>query len=263
MTQQYQPHLYMICYPNSALVLSHLTPNDFGFRYSYGSASYYSGKLIFAEIDINYRNRYFRIKEAIEEFKPHSDGTPKATKYLSSYRVLEHVDIDAIQTMYIANADGTCYPLVAEEYIPSTRDYDLKIYAEITPLTMLTLSRLNMREFGKYLTGDNPYLSVPRLCFMQLDLDIESFLREFEMDPFMQPPLEGVHPSKLRDAIKDLRHRPKKLMKGLTLDTAFTKESFRRIKNGIMLMDSEKEKYFPIPDLREIEKNNLRFYKDM
>ncbi len=263
MTKEYQPHLYMICYPNSALVLSHLSPEDFVFRYSYGSASYYSGKLIFAEIDINYRNPYFQIEKALSEFKPHSDGSPKATKYLSSYRVLEHVEIDAIQTMYLANADGTCYPLQAAEYTPSTRDYDLKIYAEITPLTMLTLSRLNMREFGAHLTGGQDYLSVPRLCFMQLDLDIETFLRDFEMDPFMQPPLEGVHPSKLRNAIMDMRHRSKKMMKGLTLDTAFTKESFKRIKHGIMIVDDKQEKFFPMPDLREIEKNNLRFYKDM
>jgi len=71
MTTQFQPHLYMICYPNSSLVLSQLSPDNFGFRYSYGSASFYSGKLIFAEIDINYRHPYFRIDEALERLQPH------------------------------------------------------------------------------------------------------------------------------------------------------------------------------------------------
>ena len=56
MSTEHQPQLYMIVYPNCALVLSHLRPEDFGFRYNYGSSSFYSGILIFAELDINYRN---------------------------------------------------------------------------------------------------------------------------------------------------------------------------------------------------------------
>ncbi len=34
MNTQYTPHLYMICYPNSSLVLSQLSPQDFGFSYN-------------------------------------------------------------------------------------------------------------------------------------------------------------------------------------------------------------------------------------
>ena len=58
MNTHYEPHLYLILYPNSALVLSQLSPQDFGARYNYGSASFHAGKLVFAEVDINYRNDY-------------------------------------------------------------------------------------------------------------------------------------------------------------------------------------------------------------
>lgn len=260
---KYDPHLYMVCYPNAALVLSQLEPEDFLFRFCYGSTSYHSGKLIFAEIDIDYRDPYFLIDEALKTLKPHEDGTPKASKYISSYRILEHIDIDAVQRVFLVNADGTYYPLEPGPYKPSKRDEDLHLYAEITPLSMITLSSLDVRDFGRWFTGQNKYLSVPRLLYMKLKLDIDDFLTTFELNPFAPPPIEGIHPSKLRDAILDLRSRPDKTMKGLTLDTTFTKQTFRSIDGGLMLMDAEKEKFFPMPSLREIEKNDLRFYKSM
>ena len=263
MQTSYQPHLYMICYPNSALVLSHLSPQHFGAKYNYGSATYYTGKLIFAEVDINYRHPYFRIDEALEGFKPHDDGMPKATKYISSYRVLEHVDIDAIETLYLANADGTSFPLQARPYQPIKSDNILRVYAEIDPLRVMTLARMSLREFGAWFTDPKNIIAVPRLMYCQVNLDIPAFLAEFEKNPFSPPPLDGVHPSKLRDAILDLQRRESKLFKGLTLDTSFTKESYRRIRHGFMFKDAQKEKFFPMPAMKEIENSNLRFYKGM
>lgn len=263
METNYQPHLYMICYPNSALVLSHLEPEKFGFRYSYGSCSHYSGKLIFAEIDINYRHPFFPIDEALEHFTPHPNGEPKATKYVSCYRVLEFMDVDAVQVLYLCNSDGTTYALKPGVYEPDTKDQDLRVFAELRPLTMMTLAKYDMREFGRHFVQENRFLHVPRLMFMQVELDIDQFLREFDMDPFNAPPLEGIHPSKLRDAILDLRNRRDKFMKGLTLDTVFTSNSYRKIQKGIMLIDAEKERFFPMPSLEQIEKENLRFWKNM
>lgn len=260
---EYTPHLYMICYPNAALVLSHLSPDQFGFHYSYGSSSYYAGKLIFAEIDIDYRNDFFKIDEVLKKFKPHKDGRPKATKYVASYRILEHVDIDAVQTLYMVNADGSCYPLPPGEYKETTSENDMRIFAEITPLRTLVLSKYKMQEFGKALTSADNLLGVPRLLYLQVTLDVDDFLRDFETNPFMTTPLEGVHPSKLRDAINDLRRQHRKFTKSITLETSFTKESYRKIRHGFMLMDAKHEKFFPMPTSREIEKNNLHFWKGM
>lgn len=254
----------MICYPNASLVLSQLSPENFGARYNYGSSSYYAGKLIFAEIDINYRNDYFEIDHALDRLKPHEDGSPKATRYISSYRVLEHIDIDAIQRLYLANADGTCYPLDAGAYEPDPNESDLKVFAEISPLHMLTLSKYNMRDFGAWFTRDHTnQLRVPRLLYIQIAMDIDLFLSEFERNPFAPPPLEGVHPSKVRNAILEMRARDEKVVKALTLDTSFTKESYRKIKPGIMVMDQYKEKFFSMPSLDTIEKANFRFFKGM
>ncbi|MDO5732783.1 MAG: hypothetical protein Q4P72_03230 [Eubacteriales bacterium] len=261
MSKSYETHMYMVCYPNHALVLSQLNPEDFAFKYNYGSASYYSGKLVFAEIDQNYRHPYFRIDEALLSLKPHEDGEPKATKYVSSYRILEHIEISAIQKLFLANADGSCLELKESEYQGPQTKNDLRVYAELTPLNVLTLSKWNMREFGRYFTDPKNILAVPRLLFSQVRLDVDNFLREFEMNPFINPPLQGIHPSKLRDAILDLRRRPNKFMKGITLDASFTKESYKRIKNGFMFVDAEDEKFFAMPSLDEIEE--LRFFKNI
>lgn len=259
--KDYQAHIYMICYPNHALVLSQLEPEDFAFRYNYGSASYYAGKLIFAEIDINYRNPYFDLDEALAQLRPHENGEPKATKYISSYRVLEHVEISAIESLYLANADGSTLKLEESNFVVPESESDLKVFAELTPLTMLTLSKLNMRDFGKFFTDPANRVSVPRLLYAQVELDIDKFLREFEMNPFANPPLNGVHPSKLKAAIQDLRERAHKSVKGLTLDTSFTRESYSRICHGFMFMDQENEKFFVMPSEEDIERANLRFYK--
>lgn len=261
---QYEPHLYMVCFPNNSLVLSQLEPKDFAVRYSYGTTSYHAGKLIFAELDIHYRHPYFKIDEGLEKLKPHEDGSPKATKYVSAYRILEHVETRAIQTLYLSNADGTCLPLKPGKYEPREANRStFHLYAKVAPVSMLTLSTFEFREYGRHYSGGHPYLSVPRSLYTELNFDFELFLSTFAANPFAPLPIEGVHPSKLRNAIEELRKHPDKDVKGLTLDTALTKQSFRTIKRGFMICDHDHELFFPMPSLEEIEEKDLRFYRAM
>ncbi|NLB28381.1 MAG: hypothetical protein GX819_05485 [Clostridiaceae bacterium] len=201
----YQARLYMVLYPTEALILSQLSPKDFVVRYSYGSVSYYEGKLIFAELDINYRDPYFQIDQAMKGLVLHSDGRPKATQYVSSYRVLEHVSIDAIQALFLGNPDG---------------------------------SVLELKE-------------------------VDTFMDRFKQNPFVPSPIVGIHPAKLRDAILDMESKPKSLSKGLTLHNILARQSYRSITRGLMFMDKDQEKFFPMPPLDQIEEENYPFYKSM
>jgi hypothetical protein len=128
---------------------------------------------------------------------------------------------------------------------------------------MLTLAKFNMRDFGLWFTDPENSISVPRLLYAQVNLNVDEFLVNFETNLLIKSPLEGVHPSKLRDAVLDLREREDKYIKAITLDTSFTKESYRRIRHGFMVADQEKQKFFPMPPMAEIEKNDYRFYRGM
>ncbi len=62
---EYKNRLYLILHPDSALVASQLNPEQFAKHYVAGSSRHYEGKVIFASIDINFRNPYFDIAKGI------------------------------------------------------------------------------------------------------------------------------------------------------------------------------------------------------
>jgi len=88
-------HLYFSLIPE-ALIASMLSPEEFGSYYAVGSKKKTAGQAIFFEIDPHFDSQYFRIKEGISRCVPHEDGEPKASTYISIYRVLEHVPVHAL-----------------------------------------------------------------------------------------------------------------------------------------------------------------------
>lgn len=260
---KYQKHLYMILCPNPALVASHLPPEEFAKHYTAGSSRHYEGKVIFAQIDSDYRHEYFRIEDAYADLVPHEDGRPKATKFVSTYRVLEHVDFDAIQKLYLTTPSGACLGLDSRPYEGTHKPDFLRIMGEITPLRMLVLTNFNFSEYGKWITKPDNLKGAPKVLYTQFDLTIEDFLRDFEENPLMPPPLPSLHPSKLRDAIIELRGSDVKHTKGLSLDILFNRKSYRQIRHGFMFASQDKELFFPMPPLDEIERRNYRFFKGM
>src|SRR5512137_2121011 len=112
---EFQKHLYLILHPNEALVASQLSPEEFGSHYSIGSPRHFTGKVIFAEVDINFRTEFLRIDDYLAQVKPHADGSPKRTKFVKSYRVLEHIDLAALKKLYLVTTDGAVLGLDASE----------------------------------------------------------------------------------------------------------------------------------------------------
>ncbi len=259
----YESHLYVILYPNQALVASQYTPKQFARHYVSGSTRHYDGKVVFAEVDTAYRNSYFDIDKGMEGLVPHEDGRPKATRFISSYRVLEHIDLDAIQTLYLTTPEGACMGLepAEMEYEPSQREQ--RIFAEIAPLRMLVLSNLNFVDFGKSITAPENPKGAPVLFYTQLDLDIPEFMEGIRNDPLMRSPITNVHPSKLRDAVEEMRNSPAKHTKGLSLDTDFNKSSYKDVRHGFMFASQEKSRFFPMPSLSEMERNHYKFWRSM
>jgi len=81
---EYKNRLYMVLYPNQSLIASQYDPEMFARHYTSG------------------------IENILKDLKPHSDGRPKATKFIASYRVLEHVELSALGKLYLSTEEGHC-----------------------------------------------------------------------------------------------------------------------------------------------------------
>ena len=259
----YQNRLYMIMHPNPSLVGSQYSPEQFAAHYMSGSTRHYEGKVIFAELDINYRHPYLKIEEGLSKIKPHENGKPKATKFICTYRVLEHVDFAAIQRLYLTTPSAAVLGLDSAPYDKTHQPDFLRLFAEIVPTRMLVLTKMNFPEFGTYITNPQNLKGVPKIFYTQIDLDIDAFMKEFADNPFLTTPVPSVHPSKLRDAVIELREKPGKKTKGLSLDSNVNRRSYKYIRHGFMFASPDDTKFFPMPSLEEIERKNYKFWRDM
>lgn len=260
---EYKKHLYMTLYPNNALIGSHLEPELFARHYTSGSSRHYSGKVIFAEIDPEFRNDYFPIDRIYQDLIPHEDGRPKATKFIKSYRVLEHVDFSAIMRLHLVTQEGHCLGIDAQEYDVEHINDHIRLYAEIAPMRMMALSEHDFPSFGRYITDPNLTKSAPRQFYTQLDVNLVEFVDEFERNPFAPSPVRNIHPSTLRDGFYELRKYIDKHNKGIALDSNFDAFSFAIIKHGFMFASQEETKFFPMPELNVIEKEHYKFWRTM
>jgi hypothetical protein len=263
MAMETKNRLYQILYPNQALIASQLDPVQFAKHYLVGSTRHYNGKLVFAEIDVNFRHPYFSIDEALAEMKPHPDGTPKRTKFISSYRVMEHMDFDYILKVFLTNSEAQVLELSPGTYTAQHQSGYLRTYAEIAPLSMLVLSPLAMPEFGGAITSPGFSKGAPKLFYTQIELNIREFLETFESNPFAQAPFPFLHPSKLRDAILEMQEGPDKKTKGLSLFCPLDQISFKKIRHGFMFASPHRYKFFPMPSLHDIEATNFKFWQGM
>ncbi len=114
-------HFYLSLLPE-ALIVSMLTPEEFGTYYAVGSAKKSRGQAMFFEVDPSFRHPYFKIDDAVARCVPHDDGTPKRSIYVSVYRVLEHMDINALQELYLTTQDGRTLGLKSSTHQPASAE---------------------------------------------------------------------------------------------------------------------------------------------
>ncbi|HTP57652.1 MAG TPA: hypothetical protein VMM82_01975 [Spirochaetia bacterium] len=259
---EYKNRLYVILHPTTALIGSQYTPEQLARHYTVGPTRHYRGKVLFAEVDLAFRNPYFRVDAALVELKPHPDGRPKATKFISCYRVLEHLDLSALGSLYLSSEEGYCLEIQSQPY-PGAEAEGEYLYSEISPLRMLVLSKLNFVDFGRFITDPENSIGAPKFLYTQLDLNVAEFMTEYDQNPFMQPPIENLHPSILRDAVNELRAVDYKSNKGLSLKSNLDNVSYKLIRKGFMFSSGRDQRFYPMPTLAEIEKKNLRFWKSL
>lgn len=259
---EYNKHLYAIMHPNPSLVASQLEPLDFGRQYSVGTKRYYQGKLLFIEVDPSFRHEYFPIDEYLAKTVTKPDGSPKRTKIISSYRVLEHLDLNALGSLYAVTVSGATLKIDKQEYVASADESgSVRLIQEINPLELLVATTLDHQAFGALLTSENNPKGAPKLFFTELDLDVQGFLKGWESNPFLPAPIPGIHPQKLSVALKFLQGSTEYKTATLGLASVLDDVLYRSLKKGFFLSHGEKMNYYPFPSEATLQKDHFAWYK--
>jgi len=249
-------HLYMIVHPINALVASQLPPEQFAEHYTIGSTKHYEGKVIFAELDVSFRDPYFDIDYYLELTAPHPNGAPKKTKFVSSYGVLEHVDLKSIRSLHLVTTNGKALALTPKAYSAVNEPGLVRVYQEICPLTNLVASTLDQREFGKFLTTGTRSKGAPKVLFTQYEFDVEQFLERNKNRDLLDCPIPDTYPNRLHDYLLELKSRPEKKTKTLCLNTTLTAASWQLIRHGFWFAAPEALLFFPMPTAEQLEKDH-------
>ncbi|HND07931.1 MAG TPA: hypothetical protein PKN86_04835 [Candidatus Obscuribacter sp.] len=258
----YKKHLYMTVFPVNALIASQLDPAGFGKHYAVGSNKHYNGKVIFAELDINFRNDFFAIDEALALTVPHPEhGEPKRTKFIASYAVLENVPLTAIKNLYLVTSSGLVLELEKEEYTAVNEHGLIRLYQEISPLETLVASNKDQREFGKFITRETKSKGAPKICFTQIDFNIDEFFKYNEGREVHGCQLPNVNPYRLRDCIEALKQHPEKLTKTVSLGSVLKDISYSFLRHGIWFVNGDEMVFFKMPCTDDLKDKHLAWWK--
>ncbi len=247
-------HLYLSLTPE-ALIVSMLSPEDFGTYYAVGSAKKSRGQAIFCEIDPSFRHEELPIEEGFRRCVPHEDGAPKRSVYISVYRVLERVDLSAIMKLYLVTQDGRVLGLNGSESLPEETP-GLHLYQEIAPVHPLVVSTLGPKEFYELIVK-NPLslLTLPAVAFAELKLgDLATNPEYGSVGDLPYPNMDH-----LRQCLVDLR--TKTVHTKMVDRIAPANFPYRTLKSGIYIGNAEKLLCFALPPREELRAKYYNWWR--
>lgn len=162
-------HLYYSLIPE-ALIASMLTLEQFGQYYATGHKFKSKGQALLFEIDPSYRHPYFDIDGAFARCAAKPDGRPKNSVYISMYRVMEDLTVDAIGKRYLTTSMGATAGLERASALPQPEP-DLHIYQDLSPINSLIVSILEPAAYCADVTTEpSKFFRFPCMCFVELEL---------------------------------------------------------------------------------------------
>lgn len=247
-------HLYLSLIPE-ALIASMLPPEEFGTYYSVGSTKKTRGQAMFLELDPDYRNDFFPIEKGMARCVPHEDGSPKKSVYIATYRVLEHVSLTGLNTLYLVTKFGETLPLQRSDDYP-TKEEGLYMYQEIAPKNPLVISTLPPLEMYRFLTQDpESLIHIPAVCFVELRLG--ELAKDPEFGAVQDLPYENIY--HLRESLVDVKT---KNVHTKMVDRVHTVEyPYRMIDSGIYLGNKDELAFFPLPPREELRNKYYRWWR--
>ena len=254
-------HLYLILYPNEALVASQLTPEEFGMHYSIGSPRHFTGKVIFVEVDINFRHPYLKIDDFLKLTVSAFPGKPKRTKFVKSYRVLEHMEFSALQKLYLVTTDGGVLGLDKSEQPADDGEKGVRLYQEICPLRLLVASNLDPRSFGIFITEETWSRGAPKIFFTKYDIDVAATVADNAVHAYNMGPLPNVNPTNLPTALKELQEDPTKKTKTVSLNPNLDYMSYKTIKKGFWFSAGQETVFYRMPTMDELHEKHYSWWR--
>lgn len=239
-------YIYLSMSPE-ALIASMLPPDQFGKYFAVGTKKRTRGQAYFFEVNAEKLGDAFPVSLIEERCRPHVDGRPKSSVYISIYRVLENIPLEALMSLYLVTDDGKVLELQSREYIPEEKK-TLHLYQEICPVTPRIASKLGPVDFMKLITDRTQPISVPKLFFVEL------YLNSLGVNPLDAPTENLPYPNMehLRDCLIQLLESESKPTK--TVIRFFQGDLlYRTCKNGFFVGDKDAFLYYPLPSEEELE----------
>ena len=234
-----------LCVTPESLVASQLPPGEFGNYLAVGTRKRTRGQAIFFEIDMDKMDTLPR-DYINERLIPYADGEPKRSVYLSIYRVMEMVPVEALKNLYLVTDDGKVLELTADKYKPHAGE-TIHLYQQFNPIETRVASKLSPPEFIQFLTDTSKLVSTPKLFIVELKLN------KLSRDSFA--PIHDLpypNPDHLRDCLTRLKGSKERLTK--TVIRQYKGElSYRTIKDGFFFGEKDNCLYYPFPSIEELE----------
>lgn len=247
-------YLYLSLIPES-LIASQLPPEEFGNYYAVGTRKRSRGQAVFFEVEPGFPCDGFSWDLMEQRTVPHPDGRPKRSVYLSVYRVLERVPLEALMRLYLVTDDGRVLGLDRAEYLPDT-NRSLHLYQEFCPMTPRVVSSLAPHDFCRQITNPANAVSVPKIVFSELTLD--KLARDPDALDIGNLPYRNI--GHLRDCLRELLTKPDKANK--QVDRALSGQVlYRTVKNGFFVGDGQELLYFPLPPRDQLEREYFEWWR--
>lgn len=250
-------YLYLTANPE-ALIISMLPPEEFGNYLAVGTKKRTRGQAIFFEIDQELVSEQLPADYIEKRCVPHEDGRPKASVYLSIYRVMESIPLKAFKNLYLTTNDGRVLELEKAKYVEIDEEGALHLYQELCPVTPRIASSLPPSKFLNRMTGETKYVSIPKLFFVELKLNgLANDPRNASASDLPYPNIDH-----LRDCLIGLKyHEKEKLVK--TVIRFFQGDFlFRTCKNGFFLgAAGEDMLFYPFPAIDDLERDYYAWWR--
>jgi len=246
-----EKYFYLVVTPES-MIVSHLAPIEFGNYMAVGTKKQLRGQVIFFELDPG-KVPGLPFDYIEKKLVPYPTGEPKRSVYLSIYRVLEKIPLDAFKNLYLVSDDGLVLTIAPAEFIPGEKETHL--YQEFIPCTTSVASKLNPSEFTKYLTDTSRPVAAPKVLFAEL------LLNELAFNPYA--PLKSLpylNPDYLRDCL--IRLSESKGRKTKTVQRMLRGDlAYRTIKDGFFIGEGDQMLFYPFPPVEKLENEYFTWWR--